>query len=218
MKKLLIGLVTGIFLFTLVGMASAIPVLQNGSLTGPINNGGVPTGWNISSGSPDTMDQNHNVGGSFGGFQATPSPSPDGGTWVGLGRDGAFIESFGQTINGFDIGTSYDLAWYHGNFGFDLGYNGANAIEVLLDGISLGSGSLLALSTNWIDEMISFVATAATHRIDFRLQYGTKAYHSIDGISLSETAEAPVPEPSTLILLGCGLLGLGWYGRKRRKA
>ena len=28
---------------------------------------------------------------------------------------------------------------------------------------------------------------------------------------------APVPEPSTILLLGSGLLGLGWYGRKRKK-
>jgi len=28
----------------------------------------------------------------------------------------------------------------------------------------------------------------------------------------------PVPEPSTVLLLGSGVAGLAWYGRKRKKA
>ncbi len=40
----------------------------------------------------------------------------------------------------------------------------------------------------------------------------TSQYDQYDG------GNTPVPEPSTILLLGSGLLGLGWYGRKRKKA
>jgi hypothetical protein len=151
------------------------------------------------------MDQNNNVGGPNGGWQAGPTVSNDGGTWVGFARSGTFIESFGQVIGGFTVGTSYDLDWEHANFGYSQ-YNSANAIEVLLDGVAIGSGASLGLSSSWVDEGISFLATSASHRIDFRLRDTAISYHSIDGIRLSETVVNGVPEPMSLALVGIALL------------
>ena len=117
MKKLRLLLVlAGSLLFA--QYAAAGPVLVNGSLTGPIANAGLPPGWTVVSPSPDTMDENNNVG-CCGSFQATPSASPDGGTWIGFADDGGgFLEQFGQSVSGFDIGTSYDVSWYQANFGY----------------------------------------------------------------------------------------------------
>ncbi len=89
------------------------PILTNGSLTGPIANASLPSGWDIFIGSPDTMDQNNNVGVTdlLSFIVAPGSPSPDGGTWVGFGRDpgSGFIEQFGQTLSGFTPGVEYSL-------------------------------------------------------------------------------------------------------------
>jgi hypothetical protein len=162
------------------------------------------------------MDINNN-GGSFGQtFVALPSgPSPDGGTWVGMIRDdnapSGFNDRFGQLIGGFDIGAVYTLSWYFGNFGINVANTDhPGSIEVMIDGVTAGTGTQRATGPNWFLESLSFTATSTTHEIAFRPGAGERAYVSIDGISLA----AAVPEPSTTLLLAGGLI-LGIVARRR---
>jgi hypothetical protein len=192
----------------------AVPALINGSLTGPIANGGVPTGWSILAGSPDTMDENNNVGGNTP-FGVTPSgPSLDGGTWIGFANgSGNFAEIFGQMVSGFTVGATYDLRWYEGNFGALTGpsYLAANSIAVTVGGSYVGSGSLLSLSPNWSSDSLTFVAGAPNLQINFGLTIpNVDSYLSIDGISLREVGTQVPDQGGTAMLLcfGFGLIAL----------
>ncbi|MCP5065454.1 MAG: PEP-CTERM sorting domain-containing protein [bacterium] len=179
-----------------------MPILVNGSLSGPISNSAVPTGWFITSYSPDTMDENNNIGVTgMGLFGATPSPSPDGGAWVGLFTVGTAVEMFAQSVSGFSIGQSYEVSWYHSNFGYAASTNDVS-IEMFVDGSSVGLGPSIALGTPWFSESITFVATATTHTIEFGSIGSGQAYSGIDGIAIAQ-----VPEPSTFALLSVGLVG-----------
>jgi len=52
-----------------------------------------------------------------------------------------------------------------------------------------------------------------------RIQFGGNPYTSSGTVTGAIGNDpAPVPEPSTMLLLGSGLMGLFWYGRKRKKA
>lgn len=193
-------------------------LVVNGSLTGAIANNGVPPGWTIFEGTPDTMDANNNVG--VAGqlrFGATPTASPDGGTWVGLGAYGSYMERFGQTLTGLHVGQQYTVSWEAGNFGYTYGavsYLGSNAISVQIDGVSIGSGDQIALGSNWYNQSLTFVAAASSQQLSFILASPTqKAYMSIDGISVQTTSA--VPEPGTWALMGLGLCGVIATARRR---
>jgi len=188
----------------------------NGSLEGPVVNWGVPTGWTILAGSPDTMNASNNVGVSgLQSFVAVPEASPDGGNWVGIGADTGFVESFAQTVSGLTVGVEYTLSWYAGNFGYaPLSYSNPNAIRATLNGVLLGTGASLPTSSEWVYESLNFVATSSSQVLAFQLDTSAKAYVSIDGIAITT---AVVPEPASMALLLAGLAGVGLSASRAAK-
>lgn len=217
MRHILLATVAIVGIMGAAQTASA-NLLTNGSLTGRIAVNSVPFGWTITLNSPDTNDVSNNVGGTTP-FVTTPSgPSLDGGTWVGLGSDTfGFNEGFAQTVAGLTVGGSYDLSWYGGNFGANLGcpaYCNANAFEVFVNGTSVGNGGVINPGADWVTQSISFVAAAANATIEFRLRDREFAYLAIDGISLLASGDTPVPEPLSLGLFGLSLVGLSLARRR----
>lgn len=188
--------------------------LVNGSLTGDITNAGTPPGWTTTSESPDTIDAAHNVGVPTGlpysvPFGAIPNASPDGGTWVGMGSDIDFIESFSQTLNGLTLGGTYSVSWFAGNFGAagPYGYVQPNAINVLINGLSIGAGSTHSIGSDWYAESASFIAGATSQTLSFQLATSAKSYMSIDGIAVTAVSAVPEPETYAMLLAGLGLIG-----------
>ncbi len=191
------------------------PIISNGSLTGPVTNGAIPGPWTIVSGNPDTMDQNNNTGvPSLTNFVSTPAgPSPDGGTWVGLGRDGGrFVEEFAQLVSGFTPGSQYKVSWFAGNFGSG-GYNGANSISLIIDNVLAGSGLVLSVDPAWAAQSVTFTAGKADLNVGFRLTSAVPSYLSIDGIGVA-ALPAGVPEPASGLLVAGALLGGFWMRRR----
>lgn len=92
---------------------------------------------------------------------ARPTTSPDGGTWVGIGLGNEQPESFGQMVNRHPGGLYFSLTWYDANFGYSpshFGFTHANAVEVFIDGKSVGTGTTLALGSEWHSEHRYFLA------------------------------------------------------------
>ena len=200
----------------LIATSAHAAIVKNGSLDGKTENNAVPAGWTVLQGTPDLMNALNNAGlTDVLRFGATPSASPDGGTWVGLGADTSLVERFGQSLTGLTVGQEYTVSWFAGNFGYDGGriqYLGSNAIDVLIDGQSIGTGATLSVGSNWYTQTLSFVATGATQELSFKLASTNKAYLSIDGIAVSA-----VPEPATWMLMGVSLVSMSLVMRRRRQ-
>ncbi|MGJ8611557.1 MAG: VPLPA-CTERM sorting domain-containing protein [Octadecabacter sp.] len=196
--------------------AASSATITNGSFDGTIGTASLPSGWTAISPSPDTNNQSFS--GAGGTYAVAADISNDGGTWVGFGRStGSTNEIIGQTITDFIVGEVYSLSWEAGNFGIGgyPSYSNSNAISVFLDGVSVGAGSALGVTTAWFNQSITFTATATSQLLSFGLQDDVDSYLQLDGVAIAPVSAVPIPAGGLLLLTAFGGLGLA---RRRRKA
>jgi len=201
----------------LAPMGFGVPVLTNGSLTGPVGAGIVPPGWAPASGTPDTCD----ASGPFN-YGLPWVLSPDGGTFVRGGSNGvSTFETMSQVIGGFDVGVTYQIDFFQTNLGFVNAGVMTGAVgnwEFGIDGVVFDTSvpvvrpATISDLNVWTPDSVTFVATVPSHTLTVGaalISGGTAAYMGIDGIRITE-----VPAPGMIGVLG--LSGVAALRRRRR--
>ena len=149
-------------------------------------------------------------------------PSPDGGNFIGM--DGAFEQSaISQVITGLTVGMDTKVYFYYAG-AQQSGFDGATteAFQVSLsDGTTTQNDTTGVLDdfshgfTGWHYTEVDFVPTSATETLSFLAKGtpdGVPPFSLLDGISIVQVT----PEPSSLALLGTGVLAIGGLLRRRR--
>lgn len=155
--------------------------------------------------------------GSMNGLTAS---SPVGGNFIAA--DGPFqTGAISQTINGLVVGQTYQVGFWWAA-GQQYGFDGATTEQWQVNfGSDTQSTAVVNTPnhgfTDWMYQTFNFQATSTSQVLAFISHgspQGVPPFTLLDGVSVNA-----VPEPSAILLMGGGVLGLGIAGlRQRRKA
>jgi len=150
----------------------------------------------------------------------------------------SFDELLTQTTAGLGITSSEDPDYAVGGYEtllFTLGAGYADLVNwsINFDISGLGNGAITP-EDQFSDPNLVELITTNSYSLDsligltdglfsfteYWLYEDAATFEYLNHFTVSSiTAEtAPIPEPATILLLGSGLAGLAWYGRKRKKA
>ena len=190
------------------------------------------TGWTTSGYNFVFLPNTADGAGAAGQYNAVPlwgpkngsanglTGSPDGGNYLAMDGDYG-VAPVSQTLHGLTIGAQTTVTFYYAG-AQQYNYNGATTegFKVSLGAQTLATPVLDNAShgfTGWQKASLTFTATDTNEVLSF-LAVGTPAgtppMSLLDGVSVTDNT-SPVPEPSSFVLFGSGLLGAA--GAIRRK-